>query len=155
MYGTDYKISDSQNNIKLIDNKLSLTNFSNSEMPPVKIPNNILTRSLRIRKSVSIGLFVLGAAAAAVTIAFAVAFLPLIAIVGIGITSVALLTAGIILRLKEDTLSEENLPEVIKILAKSDKNYIKDNIDFVKKLSNFAIITKFWQNFLIKNATKT
>jgi hypothetical protein len=66
--------------------------------------------------------------------------LPLIAIVGIGITSVALLTAGIILRLKEDTLSEENLPEVIKILAKSDKNYIKDNIDFVKKLSNFSKI---------------
>ena len=128
-------------NIPIYENK-QIRNYSDNKMPPVKIPNNIPTRSLRIRKSFSIGLFVLGAVAAAVTIAFAVAFLPLAAIVGIGIASVALLTIGTILRLKKDTLSKENLPEVIKILAKSDKNYIKDNIDFVKKLSNFAIKRK-------------
>ena len=65
-----------------------IRNYSDNKMPPVKIPNNIPTRSLRIRKSFSIGLFVLGAVAAAVAIAaavaslaFAVAFLPLIAIV--------------------------------------------------------------------------
>lgn len=122
-----------------------IRNYSDNKMPPVKIPNNILTRSLRIRKSFSIGLFVLGAAAAAVTIAsavaslaFAVAFLPLIAIVGIGITSVALLTAGIILRLKEDTLSEENLPEVIKHLAKKDEDYIRNNNQLVNKVIEFC-----------------
>jgi len=105
------------------------------------------TKSLQTRKVISNVLFGLGAVAAAVAIAaavaslaFAVTFLPLAAIVGIGIASVALLTTGIILRLKKDTLSEENLPEVIKLLSKSDKNYIKDNIDFVKKLSNFSKI---------------
>ena len=161
MYGTDYKISDSQNDIKLIDNKLSLTNFSNSEMPPVKIPNNILTRSLRIRKSVSIGLFVLGAVAAAVAIAaavaslaFAVAFLPLAAIVGIGITPVALLTAGIILRLKKDTLSEENLPEVIKLLSKSDEKAITSNEDFVGKVIEFCNNNKVSAELFNKECNK-
>ena len=122
-----------------------ISNYSDNKVPTVKIPRNMSTKSLQIRKVVSIGLFVLGAAAAAVTIAsavaslaFAVAFLPLIAIVGIGITSVALLTAGIILRLKEDTLSEENLPEVIKHLAKKDEDYIKNNNQLVNEIIKFC-----------------
>ena len=72
------------------------------------------------------------------SLAFAVTFLPLIASVGIGITSVALLTTGIILRLKKDTLSEENLPEVIKNLAKKDKDYIRNNNQLVNKVIEFC-----------------
>ena len=42
------------------------------------------------------------------------------------------------MRLKKDTLSEENLPEVIKLLAKKDENYIKSNVDFVNKVIEFC-----------------
>ena len=138
-----------QNNI----NKSNISTYGNNQIsynsdnkaPPVKIPRDMPTKSLQIRKVVSNVLFGLGAAAAAVAIAaavaslaFAVAFLPLAAIVGIGIASVALLTAGIILRLKEDTLSEENLPEVIKHLAKKDEDYIRNNNQLVNKVIEFC-----------------
>ena len=42
------------------------------------------------------------------------------------------------MRFKKDTLSEKNLPEVIKILAKKDENYIKSNVDFVNKVIEFC-----------------
>ena len=103
------------------------------------------TKSLQIRKVVSNVLLGLGVVAAAVviaaavaSIAFAVVFLPLAAIVGIGIASVALLITGIILRFKKDTLSEENLPEVIKLLAEKNENYIKSNVNFVNKVIEFC-----------------
>ena len=122
-----------------------ISNYSDNKVPSVKITNNIPTGSLKIRKVVSNVLFGIGAAAAAVAIAaavaslaFAVTFLPLAAIVGIGIASVALLTTGTILRLKKDTLSEENLPEVIKLLAKSGKEVISSNKDFVGNVIKFC-----------------
>ena len=122
-----------------------ITNSSNNKAPTVKIPRDMPTKSLQIRKVVSNVLLGLGVVAAAVviaaavaSIAFAVVFLLLAAIVGIGIASVALLITGIILRFKKDTLSEENLPEVIKLLAEKNENYIKSNVNFVNKVIEFC-----------------
>ena len=63
-----------------------ISNYSDNKVPTVKIPRNMSTKSLQIRKVVSNVLFGLGVVAAAVAIAAAVAslaftvtFLPLIA----------------------------------------------------------------------------
>ena len=42
------------------------------------------------------------------------------------------------MRLKKDTLSEENLPEVIEILAEKDENYIEFDINFVNNVIEFC-----------------
>ena len=77
----------SNSNISIYGNN-QISNYSDNKAPTIKIPRDMPTKSLQIRKVVSNVLFGLGVAAAAVAIAaavaslaFAVVFLPLAAIV--------------------------------------------------------------------------
>ena len=58
------------------------------------------------------------------------------------------------MRLKKDTLSEENLPDIIKLLAKSDEKVITSNEDFVGKVIEFCDNNKVLAELFNKKCDK-